>query len=259
MSRLTRKLQELGMRDKRGMPNLFESMAGPEDLVCPPDAGPIVKLFHEHDGYLVHKWLHFLPLYERYFEPYRQRKGAPLRFLEIGVSKGGSMQIWRRYFGDDAIIFGIDIDEECRKLDKVSGGEVRIGSQADEAFLKEVVLEMGGVDIVLDDGSHMMSHINKSFEVLFPLLADGGLYVAEDLQCAYWPHFEGGLRKRGSFIETAKKLVDDMHHWWHEKPCAFENMRNQIAAVHFHQSMVFVEKDDCSKKPVHTMRGEEPK
>ena len=48
--------------------------------------------------------------------------------------------MWRKYFGEDAIIYGIDIDPECAQLDGIAG-QVRIGSQADTAFLESVVAE----------------------------------------------------------------------------------------------------------------------
>ena len=43
-----------------------------------------------------------------------------------------------------------------------------IGSQADAAFLESVVAEMGGLDVVLDDGSHRMEHIKASFDGAVP-------------------------------------------------------------------------------------------
>lgn len=54
---------------------------------------------------------------------------------------------------------------------------MRIGSQADKDFLGAVVKEMGGIDVVLDDGSHQMLHIIKSLSYLFPHLNDGGIYI----------------------------------------------------------------------------------
>ena len=111
--------------------------------------------FGEHagnEGVKVHKWHHYLPLYDRYFGQYR---GTPVKFLEIGVNNGGSLQMWRRYFGPDAVICGIDINPDCAQYDGQSG-MVRIGSQDDPEFLASVIEEMGGIDAVLDDGSHRM-------------------------------------------------------------------------------------------------------
>ena len=75
--------------------------------------GYLLHLFADNKKYVVHKWHHYIPIYDRYFSSFRGRK---VRFLEIGVSKGGSLQMWRAYFGKDAIIFGIDIDDEVMKL-----------------------------------------------------------------------------------------------------------------------------------------------
>ena len=118
----------------------------------------------------------------------------PLRILEIGVWRGGSLQLWRDYFGDNAIIFGIDIEEACRELPGI-GCEIRIGSQTDAVFLNRVVDEMGGVDIVIDDGSHMCADVVTSFQALWPRLSEGGFYFVEDLHTSYWPQWRGGLRR----------------------------------------------------------------
>ncbi|MDD2720547.1 MAG: hypothetical protein PHH47_04490 [Gallionella sp.] len=131
----------------------------------------LVEYFSTNSGGGVHKWHHYIPLYDRYFSAFRGRK---VRFLEIGVNAGGSLQMWRKYLGDDAIIFGIDINPDCAKLNGLSG-QVRIGSQTDPIFLDSVIKEMGGVDIVLDDGSHHMKHIPVSLKSLFPYLSDGGI------------------------------------------------------------------------------------
>ncbi|MBN2758926.1 MAG: hypothetical protein JXQ79_00380 [Rhodobacteraceae bacterium] len=102
--------------------------------------GDLLKIYGEGAEQLIHKWHHYLPLYDRYFQTWR---GTSVRFLEIGVAEGGSMAMWRRYFGPEAVIFGIDINEACRQYDGVDG-QVRIGSQDDPSFLESVISEMGG-------------------------------------------------------------------------------------------------------------------
>ena len=124
----------------------------------------IAELFWSNSGTIVHKWHHYLPIYDRYFSRFR---GTPVRMLEIGVSKGGSLKLWRDYFGVKATIFGIDIDPACAVYDG-QHASVRIGSQDDSGFLRSVIAEMGGVDLILDDGSHMGRHIRASLDVLFP-------------------------------------------------------------------------------------------
>ena len=86
------------------------------------------------------------------------------------------------------VIFGIDVDPKCAAFDGTA--VVRIGSQDDPKFLRDVAAEMKGIDVVLDDGSHVGRHQRASFDVLFPLLSDGGIYIIEDVCTSYWPHWE---------------------------------------------------------------------
>jgi hypothetical protein len=206
--------------------------------------------FASNEGEVIDKWHHYFEVYERHLSPYR---GKPVRMLEIGIQNGGSLEMWRRYFGPDAVLFGIDIDERCRVLDGKSAS-VRIGSQDDVVFLEDVLDEMGGVDIVLDDGSHFMNHIRTSFETIFPHLSDGGIYLVEDLHTAYWRGYGGGLRRPGTFIETMKSQVDDMHHWYHEKSVKNANLQDSVFAIHFYDSVVAVEKRKV-KPPRRSARG----
>jgi len=210
-------------------------------------SGPLADIFFSGRGRRVHKWVHYLPIYERYFSPWR---GKQLRFLEIGVFGGGSLDMWRAYFGSDATIFGIDINPECAGLADPPT-QIRIGSQDDTAFLRRVVDEMGGLDVVLDDGSHVGRHQRASFDILFPLLSDGGIYMIEDTHTSYWRSFAGGYRRRGTAIEFAKQIVDDLHGWYHHRAPQTQ-ARDQVGAVHFHDSIIVVEKQVRSR-PEHVI------
>lgn len=157
---------------------------------------------------------HYLAFYDRVLGDLarRSRDGEltrPLRLLEIGVLGGGSLDLWRQFLGDEAVIFGVDVDVACSLI--TAGGQIRIGSQADRDFMQSVVAEMGGVDVVIDDGSHQVDHVITTLRTLFPLLADGGLYVIEDLGTSYLPEYGGGLRRRGSSVEFLKRLVDHVN------------------------------------------------
>ena len=39
-----------------------------------------------------------------------------MTFLEIGVSLGGSLEMWRNYFGPEATIVGLDIIRTARPV-----------------------------------------------------------------------------------------------------------------------------------------------
>ena len=187
----------------------------------------LLNMYASHKGSVIHKWHHYIPLYDRYFSTYR---GEPIRFLEIGVSQGGSLQMWRKYFGDDAIIFGIDSNPMCESQNGIAG-QVRIGSQIDSVFLESVVKEMGGIDIVLDDGSHLMPHIPVTLKCLFPYLSYGGIYMIEDLHTAYWRNHGGGVGSKGNFFGFAMDLIDDMHHWYHNENLKQAAISNEVHTI----------------------------
>lgn len=200
--------------------------------------GRFAELFFANEGRLAHKWLHYLPIYEQLLSPYA---GSKVRMLEIGVSKGGSLGLWRKFLGKEAIIFGVDINPECAAFDGESAS-VRIGSQSDPEFLQNVISEMGGVDVVLDDGSHIATHQRISFDALFPLLSNGGLYIIEDMHTAYWPGFEGGMKRRGTAIEFLKDKIDDLHAHFLRKGRNLKESMPDIESIQFFDSIAAVRK-----------------
>jgi cephalosporin hydroxylase len=155
----------------------------------------------------LHKWLHYFDVYERHLA--RFRGTAPV-MLEIGVSGGGSLAMWRAYFGPGARIVGIDIDPAC-KAHEDDGIEIFIGSQDDPSLIQRVLDKYPRPDIVLDDGSHLMAHMIRSFQLLYHHVAPTGLYMVEDTHTCYWPNYQGGLRRPGSFMEFVKDRLDDIN------------------------------------------------
>lgn len=186
------------------------------------------------------KWIHYFQIYEREMGRFLK---APISFLEIGVFKGGSIPMWLDYFPDGSTLTFIDIDSAC-KIHEVEGTNVRIGNQADPAFLAELAAEFGPFDVVLDDGSHISAHQTASFEHLWPHVKNGGLYMVEDCHTSYWPGFGGGYRNEASFIEYAKRLVDTMHSWYTDQDALFpfQEMAKELNSVRFYDSIVAVEK-----------------
>ncbi len=203
---------------------------------------------------MIHKWEHYFPVYERHFSPWRDRS---LTFLEIGVARGGSLPMWRRYFGPLAKIVGIDIDPRC-KAHEEDGIFVRIGDQSDPAFLDSVLQEFGAPDIVLDDGSHRMEHIWASFEHLYPAVPKNGIYMIEDLHTAYWPDFGGGLDAPASFINRAKTLIDQLNADHSRGAVESNDFTRATFAISFYDSMAVFEKGDVWRKAAPAI-GRRPK
>jgi 23S rRNA U2552 (ribose-2'-O)-methylase RlmE/FtsJ len=214
--------------------------------------GELLKFFTSNKKYTVHKWHHYLKLYDNHFSIFRNYNES-VKILEIGVKKGGSLKLWRKFFGKKAIIFGIDINPECSKLN-FKTEHVRIGNQMDENFLKSVVKEMGGIDIVIDDGSHRMDHIKAAFKCLFPLLNNKGVYAIEDLHTAYWPEFQGGYNSKDNFFNLVRELIDDMHNHYSKKKCKHSFIKKKLSGIHIYDSIVFMNKSKFYL-PVHSKKN----
>ena len=199
--------------------------------------------------YRTDKWgdHYYAQHYHKHFFPLRNRE---INVLEIGVGGylhplrgGGSLRMWKAFFSNGNI-FAIDINDKSALADE----RIRIfqGSQEDSAFLRHVADEIGRIDIVIDDGSHINSHVIETFKTLFPLMADEGIYVVEDTQTSYWPKFGGesnDLNYQGSSLSFFKGLSDGLNYQElllpDYSPSYFEQ---NIVAMHFYHNMVFIYK-----------------
>lgn len=167
-------------------------------------------------------------------------RDQPIRLLEIGVGgyqdadRGGeSLETWRDYFPKGQIT-GIDIQE--KKLDLGDRVTVLKGSQVDPDFLQMLVREHGPFDVIIDDGSHKNEHVLTSFELLFPTLVAGGIYVVEDVQTAFFPRFGGSLEMTapnsvGYFARMAEQLQCDGQEYAPllEQVAGIERFHNMVA------------------------------
>jgi len=187
--------------------------------------------------------------YQRHLKKYRYKR---INLLEIGVggydnpnAGGDSLRMWKKYF-PLANIFSFDI------YDKLSLQERRIkiyqGSQIDNAFLEEVIANIGGngVDIVIDDGSHINEYVIESFKILFPKLNDGGIYVVEDIGTAYWENYGGdslNINNPKTSMNFFKSLSDSLNYSEFRIPNYIPTYFDRnIISMHFYHNMVFIYK-----------------
>lgn len=220
----------------------------------------LVELYEEHSGKVSDKWSLYLREYDRIFSTFRQRD---LRLLEIGIQNGGSLDIWRNYFPRAVCLVGCDINPDCSKLEY---DDPRISVVVGDANLPETEARILAIsetfDAVIDDGSHTSSDIVKCFTRYFPHLAEGGVFVVEDLHCSYWSEFEGGLFDPYSSITFFKHLADIVNHqhWGVDRRrtdllsgifarygCSLdEQSLSQVASVEFVNSICVVRKQSSS-------------
>lgn len=192
------------------------------------------------NGRQIDKWLHYFEIYERHFARYR---GRPVRVLEVGVFHGGSLRMWRDYFGPAAAIHGMDINPACAALAE-DGIEILIGSQTDRGFLRGLRSRLPPFDILIDDGGHRPEQQIATFEELFPHVAADGVYLCEDLHANYWADYGGGVRRPDTFIEYAKSLVDRLNAWASREPglLAVDDFTRSTHSLHFYPSVLVIEK-----------------
>jgi cephalosporin hydroxylase len=121
----------------------------------------------------------------------------PKNMLEFGIFQGGSPALYALWLDLDKFV-GVDIcapvtafDDFCRTHE--AGRRIRSYygvSQTDRRRIEEIVrTEFCGapLDVVIDDASHLYATTRRTFEIAFPLLRPGGLYVIEDWGWAHWP------------------------------------------------------------------------
>ncbi|HYI86508.1 MAG TPA: class I SAM-dependent methyltransferase [Burkholderiales bacterium] len=215
-------------------------------------ANPLAEYYFNNPGRLIHKWHHYFDIYHRHFEAFRHR--SPV-VVEVGVFHGGSLEMWRKYFGPGARIIGIDVDPRCRQFEGDSIN-ILIGDQADRNFLGQVRALVPHVDIVIDDGGHTMEQQITTFEELYPHVQPHGVYLCEDLHTSYMPPYGGGYRKDGTFIQYATRLVDQLHGWYSKEPERFrvDDFTRSAYALHFYDSVLVVEKKPIPE-PVTSITG----
>ena len=120
----------------------------------------------------------YLNKYEFFLEKW---KNESIVLLELGIFKAASLYLWKDYF-KNGIIYGVDIDENCKKYESESC-KIIISDLAYEDNLDE----LGKIqpNIIIDDASHYWSHQIKALCHLLPALAQGGIYILEDLGTSF--------------------------------------------------------------------------
>lgn len=167
--------------------------------------------------------------YDHFFSKYR---GKNITFVEIGILSGGSLFMWREFFGDQARIIGVDFNENALKW-KNFGFEIFIGDQSNKDFWEEFKKDIGNIDIVLDDGGHTYQQQIMTIECLLETINDGGIILVEDTHTSY---LDGFGPSKFSFINYVKNLIDKINYRFGE----FSRFRSErrVWSIEIIESMV---------------------
>jgi len=215
----------LGYRYGSRLPVAEPGPAAPE----PRAAGALESYFDAHtEGPGITKWRHYFEIYERHLERFR---GKPVHIVEIGVLGGGSLQMWRDYFGPDTHIYGVDINPASRGLAR-DGVEIFIGDQGDPGFWERFLESSPTIDVVIDDGGHLPGQQAVTLESLLLHIRPGGVYICEDIHGPFHPFH--------SFVDGLTRSLSDVGMPGRRNPA--NSLHQQIASVHHYPILTVIEK-----------------
>ncbi|OAH10090.1 class I SAM-dependent methyltransferase [Streptomyces jeddahensis] len=188
--------------------------------------------------------------YTQHYQRHLQHlRNDSINLLEIGIGGysragqgGASLRMWKHFF-PNAQIFGMDIqDKSFVDEDRIT---TFIGDQSDPDSLIAIADKIGTLDVIIDDGSHRSPHVLTTFETLFPLLRDGGIYAVEDTQTSYWPEWQGSEDRDdpNTSMSMLKRLADGLNYE------EFVDVDYQptytdlnVVGLHFYHNLVIIEK-----------------
>ena len=175
----------------------------------------------------------YFEVYEDLFSKFR---GREITFVEIGVLDGGSLFMWRNYFGPDARIIGVDFNPQAKRLTQ-DGFEIFVGDQADPEFWRDFYNNVGLIDILLDDGGHTYEQQIVTTLESIPFISNNGMLVVEDTCTSYMSEF--GFPTKYSFIEWAKKHIDSINSRFECSDIEqLNNFGRRVKAICFFESIV---------------------
>jgi hypothetical protein len=206
-------------------------------------SNPLQAYFDSHiEGRGIWKWKHYFEIYHRHFAKFR---GREVHVLEIGVFSGGSLEMWKHYFGPKCRIYGVDIQEACRSYEDDSV-KIFIGDQSDPNFWTHFKKEVPFLDIVIDDGGHQFHQQRPTLDELLPHLRPGGVYLCEDLH--------GSKNKFGGYIGGLSRNLHAGEAKWVEAntakgPTASHSIvptpfQRAVHSVHLYPFLAVIEKTE---------------
>ena len=200
------------------------------------DINPLKEWFQSHrEGPGVWKWMHYFEIYHRYF---RKFVGKEVHVMEIGVYSGGSLRMWKDYFGPGCRVYGVDIEPACEAY-RDDRTEIFIGDQSDPVFWSNLKKKLPKMDILIDDGGHLPNQQRVSFEQMFPFLSPGGVYLCEDIIGSdnAFAGYLHGLNK-GLNVFSPRRMDTDVI----AIGSPANALQRAIRAIHFYPFVAVVEK-----------------
>ena len=166
----------------------------------------IKKFFKSSPKYSI-KWSNYFEIYQNLFKKFLNKK---IILVEVGIGNGGSLFMWRNFFGKHAKIIGIELNPEAKKLEK-KGFKIFNGDQSNPDFWKNFYKKIGKIDILIDDGGHtnlqQITTLMESINHIKP----GGIIVIEDTHTSFMKNKGFKNPSKYSFINFTSTLIEVIH------------------------------------------------
>ena len=212
----------------------------------------LLEIYQSHEGKGGGKWLHYPAIYERYLQKF---VGTDVLIWEIGVCRGGCLQVWKKFFGPKAKIIGIDTDPYTQYEEPQIVCE--LGDQTSSEFLNEVLAKHGVPDVIIDDGSHRMQDMLQTMAMCYPQINPGGVYIIEDTHSCYSTEYSGGIASPFNIHTILGRSSHDPSLSFIAEP--YQPTFKDLAALHFHNSIVVLEKEPLPDPSWGLKEGERTK
>ncbi len=187
----------------------------------------------------------YVAVYEPLFEGFR---GDTFNFLEIGIFRGASHKMWRDYF-PNATIYGVDNAPDT--ITRFQGYERMVIDYLHTGHRDQLTeyAKKGPWRIIIDDGGHITSHQNQTFEILWSQVEPGGYYVVEDTQTSYasFVHQKSDRTFTGynTWIDSDETLMQRMFRLVDEVCEPASNTYQDVESVTFHTGLAIIKKRDA--------------
>ena len=211
-----------------------------------------LRAIYDKTPYLSIKYDNYFIIYEELLKKY---VGREVTIVEVGILNGGSLFMWRKFFGPKARIIGIDLNPDACEWEKY-GFEIYIGDQATDAFWTQLFYKIGKVDVLIDDGGHTNKQQVVTTHNAIQNINDGGILIIEDIHTNYFLEF--GNPYRYSFLNFAYRIIDSINSRFYSLRQINPEYSSKVYNVSFFESIVAFQIDSrlCKKNTPTTNNGE---
>jgi hypothetical protein len=199
-----------------------------------------------YDSYMASKYSSikhssYFHVYEKLLSPY---KGREITFVEVGVYNGGSLFMWRDFFGPKARIIGVEFNPDAKRWEE-DGFEIHIGDQSDVNFWVDFYKKIGPIDVLLDDGGHSNEQQIVTVAESASHMNDGGVIIVEDTHTSYMAQF--GNPSKYSFMNYAFDVVHSINNRFPAVKSSDNSVSPAVSSVGFYESIVsfHIDRKDC--------------